>query len=1666
MTANLVSANTYISDVYFTIPDTVYMPGENITLNGFVYQANYANGTIVSNYSVLANALVNLTITSSSGTYISNYTFTTDSSGMFYSRSDYHTNASLPLVPSPSSAGNYYLKVQYIDLNGNVSSSWVEISVINKTIDMLDVSSDKASYNPLETMTVEIEAKKLVGDKILYVSNVSVTCHVRNSSDSILSTFTCTTGTNGKCAVTLAAPGTNGNYDLELDNYKAFSSFEVVPFYYSLYIKDDTGKSVKNVFASGDQGTIEVKISNASSSDSYTFSGYISNSSQDVMPSASGGVINPTILNSTNSFANTALFTISSSFAPGTYSAHITVSKTGDGSIASLTSFQVQDWMLSLEKRETSSGFEYEYSSFPNKTLNLQIIPSYRSNGSIIVGINSNSFAIQMKDNLNNVLATSNSTWNSTGGSNGAGCYQFSIVSPQNPGKYYIYASLTYALEGRTDTQSESRTINVINGIMSAQSTDKDGNIKELFGTNDYAYLSLSAYNLTSSGFNLSNAEVYLVSYMNGSEISYSQVNYSLVNASNSAYEWAWNSTIQRIKMDVPKFGGIYNVYLFGDNQSFGANAKFIVNPYDACTSAKTSLASTGSYYAWQFNTADTVYFDIKLTQANNPLGKATASNSSTNSSGNNTGGVGAQCNSDSTKQAISNATLTVSSVVNLESGAVQNVNTTQSTCQSSDNSGGYACTVKPFSKWEGGVNIVKFNILGQDGTTSVVYSRFEARSFYLYGYSSTWQNNPSSNITLNLQLYQAGTSWWQSKSGLSGTVKVKRVEYQGRDGEWLWPPIDSGYNITLLNSTSITSSNYNNLLTLSASYASGGVWKTGNYRVVLQVTTSSGDSDYGYAWFGVKLWDAYGYPIECSSGYCNYKSYFNSKENVTMYITISKAGINWWSSSSGGQDIYGNVSISVKKIQDCRTWPCKEMNSSQYTANSINVNSSSPGYWYANSINQSKYIIQINSTSGTWGTASYQVTLNVNGTDTGSAWFNTIAFYVETQPTNSSGAQKYNFRGSQNVFFNITTTKNYKSTGSSVYSRYNISDFINTTINSAVLRTWDYQTYKQKELNYPADINITPSTITGNGLINVTYLNGSWPSGYYYGELTMKNADNETSTGWLWFNVQPFRVNTYSDSYNIDSDQCVNASLYIYDSDWYYSTLFYGNYSVSGIYENIWTGNSPTTTYYSNYSINGSSNTSTFNSTTVVSVCPDSGSWGSGSWGGYHYLNVIVKDNYYNDTQIGWLSFRTVPFQASWGSVNNGNSIKTNANTNTTVSLTKSSNSAAANGILTKLYQWRYDNYQSIREEYTFSIGNSTTEICYSNVSGTCRINGTQRITVYAPSSGWRIGWNYIQAEWTETNRNIVQDYQGISFNALEDYSGWFDNWWYDSNNNYQWKYYLAPNENILIKLNVKDSDNQNANVNITNVYYADPSDTCQSESCRSYTAASWTNSSGGTWTSNGVAILNISVPSANWSMGYYYIKATVSGGGVASIIGGNVRVKDMTPPNITISSPANNATYNNSLVFSATTNENARCYVYVVSFDTFYRWNCGGWNSTNSSNSTAAVPLEAACNSTRYNYNGSSYNYEYVSMDYHFINNDTASYSCSGSSCSGYGNYDLSWQNRTNTFMSSTTKSFSYAFNVSNWISQSYGINVWCSDDYWNYASSVKAFKINNTS
>src|SRR3989344_3696968 len=296
---SFVSSAIYLSDVYFTVPESVYVANETISLKGFVYQANYTDaGALVNASAALANATVNLSLRYSNRTHLKMYNFTTDANGSFYSKNNFRTTATE--VNAPLVAGNYILQANYTDLNSNASVS--------------------GTFR-------EAATKNTVSGK----------------------TFSCVTGTNGRCNATLSAPSV-GDYVVEIETFKAYSIFSVVPFSYNLYMKDELGKSLKNVFTSSEQASVEVRINNVSSG-TYTFSGYVQNSAGNNVKT-----ITSTTLNTTNYFTNKFIFSLSG-FSSGVYTAYVTISNSANSdTINSLTSFKVEDWTLSVNKKSSGSG--------------------------------------------------------------------------------------------------------------------------------------------------------------------------------------------------------------------------------------------------------------------------------------------------------------------------------------------------------------------------------------------------------------------------------------------------------------------------------------------------------------------------------------------------------------------------------------------------------------------------------------------------------------------------------------------------------------------------------------------------------------------------------------------------------------------------------------------------------------------------------------------------------------------------------------------------------------------------------------------------------------------------------------------------------------------------------------------------------------------------------------------------------------------------------------------------------------------------------------------------------------------------------------------------------------------------------------------------------------
>ncbi len=1604
---------SYIGKISLTLEKPSYSANEQMVLFGSIYQSNLsANDT---SYQLVANASVNITVyANSTGTIKSNYTISATSDGVFKSNSSDALTSQT--VTAPNSTGAYYVEASYTDPNSGIWHNKIPFVVLSQAIDDISIRPSKSKFYAAEPVQVFLEALKRSGGNKVPVSNVSLNGTLRSEDLTVSRHFNCTTGSNGDCSTSFNAPSSSGKYVLETNNFLGTSLFYVIPFNIQVYMKDGAGQSYKEIFRTGEDASVYVSVDLNGSvpSSTYTFNGTVYDSNSN-----SATRITSTTLEANNSYSNKFTFTINNNFTNGNYFASVTVYDNAGQTRSGTAFFQVRDWTLAFYKASSGSGFEYEYVTFPDRNLNFEIYPKDRQNGSIISGLNFTQFNITMKNTVGSLLKTGNATWNATCG--GSGCYKFNLTSPTASGDYVVSVSLNHS----SDTQTNERKITVTSLTVSALSTTETGEQKDLFGTTEPVYLSIMSGN-TTSPVNLTDASITSVKFENGTVLNYTNTTWFSINVTDSVLQWAWNATTQKLKIDPPKAGGVYIVKIAANSNSATASTRFIINPYDVCAVAKSTAGSVDSatnFYTWQYKTTDTVYFELKAVQANNPTGRANSSSASNSTNF----GMGTACSIDTTRQqVVTNATITVEKVTNSNSGVSISLNTTQSICKADDNQGAYTCTLKPLTKWENGRNIVEFSVIGQDHQTSdKVIGVFESRSFFIYGYPTTWANKPQSNITFTVNLYNAGTSWWSNygNGGLTGSATIQKVQYNGKNGEWVWPPVEYPYNTTGVNASNITSGR--GTFTLAHTRSSKGSWDIGSYSVLIKATdSSSGESDYGEVYFEVKRWDAYSTPVEKSGSTFNYKYSINPRENVSLYVRITNAGDY---NDNGGASLNGNVSITVKRLEQYVSWPPKEINSSSYGVVGISVNTSSPWMYSANANTYANYIMALYPIGGKWESGYYNAVLDINGTDTGWGGFNVISFAVQTQPTDENGTNYvYNMKSNKPAYFNVTTTKSWKNS-------YSATDYVNATFVDMVIRT-SRQTgnsWQSIEYNYPENINVTAAgnaklNVNGSANLNVTFLNGNWPSGWYYGDVKLKSASGEnegdTATGYIYFNIQPFRAQASAANYQIDYDSNVTANLYVYDSDWRSNTVVTGNYSIKKITEYVWNGMSSSYVTYTNFTPRN------FTGQTSLNISP-MGATSNNKWSlsnsGYHSLTATVENSDTGETQDAWLSFRAMPFLITIGTPYDQNSISSSGNVTVPVTVTSSVNNSAVSGNISTISEWTWPTQTT----YNFTVGT-----CSSVTSGSCKITGTQNVTIHVPATGWSDGWHYPEMSFTPPDDKTSTISAGSAwFRVTQSYTGSFSN--YDENN--IWNYYVGFDANASVRVQAMDSNYVNRAVNITKVEYAESGSSCWSDYCRTYVNANWeivnANTAKPNETNAQGSVVRIITPSGNWQRGEHVVRINVAGPlGTSILKSGYFWVKDNTAPNATIVSPIFNATINaSSMLINVTTTEDSTCYFNVIGYDTYYAWMCGGGfiAQTNNSNSL----YWPTCNNTTFS--GPSYYYSYMNR-------------WSGS--------DLQSDGRRH----------SYTILTPSMPSQHYAVTTWCYDEDWNYAFASTVVKINTTS
>jgi hypothetical protein len=747
------------------------------------------------------------------------------------------------------------------------------------------------------------------------------------------------------------------------------------------------------------------------------------------------------------------------------------------------------------------------------------------------------------------------------------------------------------------------------------------------------------------------------------------------------------------------------------------------------------------------------------------------------------------------------------------------------------------------------------------------------------------------------------------------------------------------------------------------------------------------------------------------------------------LYVKISNAGANW---NTYAESLGGNVDIRIKKVEYYTSWPPKELPAANYTATSITVNVSNCDMWqvaYGNActgVNTSRYIINISPTTGRWPSGYYNVLLDVNGTETGYGWFSALAFYIDTQPVNVNGSYTYTSRGRGSVYTNVTTTKNQR-----YYSSwYSSTDYVNTTFANLTLRRWDCSVgyCNQVDLKYPNDINVsfvnqTNMNVNGTARMNITYLanNGTWPSGYYSGELSLMSNGSETGTGWVWFSVEPFRVDISTNDYTILPSDNYTGRINIYEPGWNWPyTVLVGNYTIAQIIENKWTNGYQQIINITNYT--PSINTSFNGNNTNITVQPVNGSWSSG----WKSISVTVANNQ-SETKEGWLWFRVVPFSINVQRVSSY-TIGPNSNLTVQASLTHPRTGANMTGNLSNIYKWSWP----AKTYYNFAVGN-----CSSVTTSSCTVNGTQNIVISPPAGGWDEGYNYLYFTFTQvSDPTPIDDWSSVYFEAKPTINGWM--YTVDSNGNYVWG--ATNTSNVTMFVYAYDANWNSININVTNVqYYYSSTGYWLEERYRTYTNASWSviNITTGqpkdsnTITSSGY--IKLVSPGGMWERGDYYVKISAVRANDAtdtgSIKNGYFKIKDMTPPVVTIVSPAAGQVINDSYVFlNATTSKRSTCSMIIINHENYYNWYCGS-NTTGLCNRTA--------------YNGSTYYYAYISQWWSWVNGQSSN------------------------SPSITTGGTAHAYNLSlsNAPNQDYVVKFDCNDFDWNYANNATLFRLNST-
>jgi rRNA processing protein Gar1 len=1394
---------------------------------------------------------------------------------------------------SANSPGRYKIIANFTDYNGNQWESRIDLKVTPKCVDRFLIYPNKATYYAGETAKITIEAQKYSGGDYIGVGGVELNWSVRKIDGTIVASYTgLKTGDDGKYNATITVPTYIGTYILEVNNYAAKSTFEVIPFEVVLRMLDETGSTTRTTYAVGQTARLQVRVlynGTTPTSGVYSFSGDIIEKSGAVLLHIPSTPID----NST--YTGTYDFEINSSWPIGSYMANITVASLSGQTVTSKVFFDVRKWKLWLTVPE-DSGFLFGLTSFPSTPVKLVIKVTDLTTGDPITGLENYTSVVLQTLQGTTIQSIEVSYSNSSKG------YIANFTMPSDIGQYILKVTVTKDSE----TLIMEKTLRVTNIVAYATPTDKDGTIKEIFGGVEPVYIVVKAKNETSP-VAIEETNLEEVIDENGNPVPYTLINWS-DTGSNTSLEWAYNLSyltsegklVAILRLDNPKKGGVYTASISVNNKSALATVKFIIDPYRVCAFPKKEGED---WIRWQYSTSESIRFEIKVTEAKHKAGKAIFYMDDFICLGSNAkpapvpGGGGG----GGTETPVSGANVTVIKIINEQIQKEIPLSEVNITPGKTDSNGRAYVTLTPASgNWTGGWYHVIFQVTGPDGvTTGKGHSGFEARRFYIWGHGIDengnwrWEFKPKENITIQVEMYDAlNTMWWysdKSEGGINGQAFVEKILYHGTEGEWFWPPIEYHYTGEL---PSTTIKNGKGNFTLLAPQ---GGWKSGEYSVVIRGVNEKGEEDYGWVWFSIRLWWAWAEPVD-NETYKHKWEGFSIDENATLLVEIYNAGK--WGGFGAEPLEEAPVTVSVKKLEEYSSWPPQEIEN--YYCSPIQLNETFDwNRWNSLDIPYLKnYTLEL-SPVNKWKSGYYHIVLNLTGVngsqESGWGWFQVKAFYVYAQFVNASGNEIWTSKGGDNIYFNITTTK--KSWSPWDISK-NLTDAepIDTNISEILLWMWSEDSWEPKTLRYPGDLNVSPIEIkNGQATIQLSKTDGSkWTSGWYSGEITLVDSQGNKDKGWLWFEIRPFEVqvevldeNGLCCVWEVSSTSNITVNLTIVDPET--RTPMPDNYSIE-IYDETWEFK------YESTRIESFSPKNFTEGSAEIIITPPGGAWK----GRYHNLKITVTNDE-GASGTGWAWFSVVPYKIEKLSVN-GNpnqtywvQIKPGENIIIEYRAYDPVTNQTLNVSVKRVHEWG--------KEYNFTTAD-----------GDDYVNGTENLTVIPPSGGWREGYHYIELQFEQR----VRDY--LSFDARS-FTGW------------AWAPRISQKSNLTINLNVYEPDWVTpASVNITSIKIQLP----EEKNFIDFTQnATFTNPCNGTCT------IEVIPPSGGWPLGWYRARIEVTDSETGSTNATFDAWFEVSSPTVEIWYPYTGAMISGEVWFEAEVRNDPEGQVINV---TFYLINASG--------------------------------------------------------------------------------------------------------------------------